>query len=107
MPQFRVLRHLEATQNKNNVQIIVKTFKNGLKRLKKGFFKIGRFDKKLGYPQKLCVTNGVTTLQALFCKGLVDMPKNKSPSFDLQKIVLLPTTADHHPLPNTVFGGCC
>jgi hypothetical protein len=68
---------------------------------------MGCFGRKLGYPQKLCVTNGLTTIQALFYKGLVDMPKNKSPSFDLQKIELLPTTADHHPLPNTVFGGCC
>ncbi len=86
---------------------IVKTFKNGLKRLKNVFFKIGSFDQKLGYPQKLCVTDRVTTLQALFYKGLVVMPKNKSPSFDLQKILLLPTIVDHHPLLNTVFGGCC
>jgi hypothetical protein len=75
MPQFRVLRHLEATQNENNVQIIVKVFKNGLKRLKNEFFKMGCFGRKLGYPQKLCVTDGLTTLQALFYKGLVDMLK--------------------------------
>jgi len=35
------------------------------------------------------------------------MPKNKSPCFDLHKIVLLPIAVDHHPLPNPVFGGCC
>jgi hypothetical protein len=41
---------------------IVKAFKNGLKRLKNEFFKMRCFGKKLGYPQKLCVMNGVTTL---------------------------------------------
>jgi hypothetical protein len=76
MPQFRVLRHLEAAQNENNVQIIDKAFKNGLKRLKNGFFKMGSFGRKLGYPQKLCVTDGLTTLQAIFYMGLMSMPEN-------------------------------